>query len=60
MLSPWPWEPRAVVAPVEPAELVRRNGYVSTSKTFVQAVSLALAEHPQFKRVGRGRYEGLE
>jgi hypothetical protein len=52
-------EAQAIVTPAEVAERVRRNGYVTTSKTFAQAVSLALSRHAGFRRVGRGRYERL-
>jgi len=46
-----------VVSPTEASELVRKNGYLTNSKTFVQTVTVALSKHSGFKRVERGRYE---
>jgi hypothetical protein len=48
---------RAVVSPKEAAELVRRNGFKTTSKNFNMMVSNALAKDKRFKRIGRGQYE---
>jgi hypothetical protein len=50
-------EVRAVVTPAEASELVRRNGYTSTSANFGMLVSNALAKDPRFKRLSRGQYE---
>lgn len=52
-------EVRAVVTPAEAAELVRANGYQSTSKNFNMIVSNALAKDPRFRRVSRGQYERI-
>ena len=50
-------EVRAVVTPKEAAELVRANGFKTTSKNFNMMVSNALAKDKRFKRIGRGQYE---
>ena len=50
-------EVRAVVSPAEAAELVKENGYKSTSKHFGMMVSNALTKDKRFKRVSRGQYE---
>jgi hypothetical protein len=50
-------EVRAVVSPSEAAELVRENGYKSTSQHFGMMVSNALSKDKRFKRVSRGQYE---
>jgi hypothetical protein len=50
-------EIRAVVTPAEASELVRKNGYTSTSQNFGMLVSNALAKDPRFKRLSRGQYE---
>ncbi|MHC4845546.1 MAG: hypothetical protein ACYTCU_05225, partial [Planctomycetota bacterium] len=47
-------EVRAVVSPSEAADLVRENGYKSTSKHFGMMVSNALSKDKRFKRVSRG------
>jgi hypothetical protein len=52
-------EARTIVTPAEAADRVRHNGYVTSSKTFNQSVSLTLSKHIGFRRVGRGRYERL-
>lgn len=52
-------EVRAVVSPKEAAELVRANGFKTTSKNFNMMVSNALAKDERFKRVGRGQYERI-
>lgn len=53
-------EVHAVVSPLEAAELVRKNGYVTTSKTFNMQVSNALAKDARFKRLSRGQYERVK
>jgi hypothetical protein len=53
-------EVRAVVTPAEAADLVRANGYQSTSKNFNMIVSNALAKDPRFRRVSRGQYERID
>jgi hypothetical protein len=50
-------EAGAIVSPTEAAKLVRANGFVTTSKSFVAAVSNALSRDGRFRRVGRGQYE---
>jgi len=50
-------EVRAVVSPKEAAELVKKNGFKTTSKNFGMMVANALAKDARFKRVGRGQYE---
>ncbi|HTE06513.1 MAG TPA: hypothetical protein VK824_09975 [Planctomycetota bacterium] len=50
-------EAGAVVSPTEAADLVKRAGYLTNSKTFVQTVTVALSRHSGFRRVERGRYE---
>lgn len=50
-------EVRAVVSPAEAAELVKENGYKSTSQHFGMMVSNALTKDKRFKRVSRGQYE---
>ena len=50
-------KPGAVVRPEEVADLVKKDGYVTTSKTFAQFVAGTLAKHKRFKRVRRGQYE---
>jgi hypothetical protein len=52
-------EIRAVVSPKEASELVRANGFKTTSKNFNMMVSNALAKDERFKRVGRGQYERI-
>ena len=52
-------EIRAVVSPSEAADLVRENGYKSTSKHFGMMVSNALSKDKRFKRVSRGQYERI-
>jgi len=52
-------EVRAVVSPKEAAELVRANGFKTTSKNFNMMVSNALAKDKRFKRIGRGQYERI-
>ena len=52
-------EMRAVVSPKEAAELVRANGFKTTSKNFNMMVSNALAKDKRFKRIGRGQYERI-
>ena len=52
-------EPGTVVTPTEVAELVKKDGYITTSKTFAQSVSATLAKHGGFSRVGRGQYKRL-
>ena len=52
-------EVRAVVSPKEASELVRANGFKTTSKNFNMMVSNALAKDERFKRVGRGQYERI-
>jgi hypothetical protein len=46
-----------VVSPAEAADLVRKSGYLTNSRTFVQSVTVALSKHSGFRRVERGRYE---
>ncbi len=46
-----------VVSPTEAADLVRKSGYLTNSKTFTQTVTVALSNHSGFRRVERGRYE---
>jgi len=53
-------EVRAVVTPAEAADLVKANGYQSTSKNFNMIVSNALAKDPRFRRIARGQYERIE
>lgn len=50
-------EVRAIVSPAEAAELVRKNGYVTTSVKFAQIVAGTLAKDRRFKRLERGQYE---
>lgn len=50
-------EVRAEVTPKEAAELVKANGYQTTSKNFGMMVSNALAKDKRFKRISRGLYE---
>lgn len=52
-------EVRAVVSPKEAADLVRANGFTTTSKNFNMMVSNALAKDKRFKRLGRGQYERI-
>ncbi len=52
-------EVRATVSPKEAAELVRANGFKTTSKNFNMMVSNALAKDKRFKRIGRGQYERI-
>ncbi len=52
-------EVRAVVSPKEAGELVRANGFQTTSQNFNMMVSNALAKDPRFNRVGRGQYERI-
>ena len=50
-------EPGTVVTPAGVADLVKKNGYITTSETFAQSVAGALSKHTGFTRVGRGKYE---
>ncbi len=50
-------EVRAVITPAEAADLVRRNGYVSTAGNFQMTVANTLAKDGRFRRVSRGVYE---
>ena len=50
----------ATVSPTEAAELVRKNGYVTTAKNFGQIVAQALAKDGRFKRLERGQYERVK
>jgi len=50
-------EVRAVVSPAEASDLVKENGYKSTSQHFGMMVSNALSKDKRFKRVSRGQYE---
>jgi len=52
-------EVRAIVSPKEAADLVRANGFTTTSKNFNMMVSNALAKDKRFKRLGRGQYERI-
>lgn len=52
-------EVRAQVTPSELAELLKSNGYQSTSPNFNIMVSNVLGKHPHFKRVKRGLYERI-
>ncbi|MFT7462718.1 MAG: hypothetical protein ACI9EF_001060 [Pseudohongiellaceae bacterium] len=47
----------AVVSPKEAAELVVRNGYNTTSKTFGGQVANVLAKDPRFKKMGRAQFK---
>jgi hypothetical protein len=47
----------AIVSPREAADLVKKTGYLTNSRTFVQTVTVALSKHSGFRRVERGRYE---
>jgi hypothetical protein len=53
------FEPGTIVTPAEAAAIVRKDGYLTNSRTFNQTVTVALSKHPRFKRVGRGQYECL-
>ncbi len=50
----------AIVSPKEASELVRSNGYKTTSANFNMMVSNALAKDKRFKRLGRGQYERMK
>jgi len=52
-------EVRAVVSPAEASQLVKANGYKTTSKNFNMMVSNTLAKDKRFKRVSRGQYERI-
>lgn len=52
-------EVRAEVTPKEAAELVKSNGYQTTSKNFGMMVSNALAKDKRFKRISRGLYQRI-
>jgi hypothetical protein len=52
-------EVRAVVSPAEASQLVKANGYKTTSKNFNMMVSNTLAKDRRFKRVSRGQYERI-
>jgi hypothetical protein len=52
-------EIRARATPKEAAELVRGNGYKTTSKSFNMMVSNAMAKDQRFKRISRGQYERI-
>jgi len=53
-------EVRAVVSPQEAAELVKKNGFKTTSKNFNMMVSNALSKDKRFRRVARGQYERIK
>jgi hypothetical protein len=46
----------STVSPADAAAAVKKSGYSSSSKTFGQQVSVALAQSKAFKRTGRGAY----
>ena len=52
-------EVRAIVSPAEASQLVKANGYKTTSKNFNMMVSNTLAKDKRFKRVARGQYERI-
>jgi hypothetical protein len=52
-------EVRAVISPAEASQLVKANGYKTTSKNFNMMVSNTLAKDLRFKRVSRGQYERI-
>lgn len=50
----------AVVSPQEAADLVKKNGYQTTSATFGGQVANALAKHSKFKKKGRAQYKRMK